>query len=397
MTVRRLSLTAYLAMTSAWTARPQQLLPKRGTGPLIWVHAEGGETGRMTANFCARLRLHRPEIVFCQSGDMPDLPDALRLPVPPEHPAECARVLASLRPDIVLWNASYLKPALLHAMHKAGACLIGVEPLGRGWYAPMLRWLPDPTPATLALFDHVLCDDPAQKQRLGLDPERLHPGGLLLSAPPPPPDNSSAHEEIAQLLAGRPLWLAAHLDEAEAKTVLSAHRQATRLAHRLLLVVLPADEDAAAGIAGISAKSGLRLCRWDQGEMPDENTQLVLLDGPEEAGLWFRLAPLSFLGGSLSPGATGHDPYPAASLGTAILYGSHVGAHLEAYSRLVHAGAARIVRDASSLAAAVTHLIAPDQAAQMALAGWDVVSSGAQSVDLLMGLIFDALDEKGAT
>jgi 3-deoxy-D-manno-octulosonic-acid transferase len=69
-----------------------------------------------------------------------------------------------------------------------------------------------------------------------------------------------------------------------------------------------------------------------------------------------------------------------------------VGQHLDAYSRLVSAGGARIVKDMESLSSAVTHLIAPDRAAAMAHAGWSVVSSGAETADLVLTQIDEWLD-----
>mgnify|MGYP000430447771 CR=1 FL=1 len=48
--------------------------------------------------------------------------------------------------------------------------------------------------------------------------------------------------------------------------------------------------------------------------------------------------------------------------------------------------------DADALAAAVSSLIAPDHAAAMAHAGWDVVSQGADLTDKVTELVQDALD-----
>ncbi|MEE4187797.1 MAG: 3-deoxy-D-manno-octulosonic acid transferase, partial [Roseobacter sp.] len=55
-------------------------------------------------------------------------------------------------------------------------------------------------------------------------------------------------------------------------------------------------------------------------------------------------------------------------------------------------GAARIIKDGATLSTAVTRLIAPDQAAAMAHAGWDVVSQGAELTDRVTGLVQAVLD-----
>ena len=117
------------------------------------------------------------------------------------------------------------------------------------------------------------------------------------------------------------------------------------------------------------------MVRWSDGTYPDDNTSVVVADLPGETGLWFRVAPVSFLGGSLETGQGGQDPFAAAALGSAVLYGP-------------------IVNDAESLGAAVTWLIAPDQAAKMAMAGWDVVTEGADTMERIINLVQDGLDAR---
>ncbi|MEM1372612.1 MAG: 3-deoxy-D-manno-octulosonic acid transferase, partial [Pseudomonadota bacterium] len=146
----------------------------------------------------------------------------------------------------------------------------------------------------------------------------------------------------------------------------------------------------------ICDSEGLRWVSWSDGDMPDDNSQVVIDDADDSLGLWYRAAPVAFLGRSLGQNGKGTDPYSAASLGTAILYGPHVTDYLAAYSRLAHAGAARIVRDADTLGTAVGRLIAPDLAASMAMAGWDTITEGAAVVDRVTELVNGMLDTRNA-
>ena len=50
------------------------------------------------------------------------------------------------------------------------------------------------------------------------------------------------------------------------------------------------------------------------------------------------------------------------------------------------------MRDFDSLASAVSQLVAPDRAAAMAHAGWDVVSQGAALTDKVIAQVFRWLD-----
>ncbi len=106
-----------------------------------------------------------------------------------------------------------------------------------------------------------------------------------------------------------------------------------------------------------------------------------------DMGLWYRLSPVVFLGGSLGAEG-GHNPWEAAGLDGAILHGPRVDNAAADYARLARAGAAETVRDAPGLAAAVTALLTdPDrldarQAASRATVGGAGALADAVAADL---------------
>lgn len=296
---------------------------------------------------------------------------------------------------MLIWAGNGLRPALIHEAEAAGTHLLLVDAADAPWRQPSKRFLPDASAGALSLFHNILAQDKkaaSRMRRLGVPADRIEVASPLEPEVFPLTSHDGLHEEMTAVLAGRPVWLAANIQLDEADDVLRAHRRAARLAHRLLLVVVPADPANEPVIAEMCQDIGLRLARWENGDMPDENTQVLLAGDDGELGLWYRLAPLCFLGGSLAGKTGGQSPMMAAALGSAILYGPNVGRHLDAYSRLVAAGAARIVKDMDSLSAAVSHLIAPDRAAAMAHAGWNVVSAGAETADLVLDQINEWLD-----
>ncbi|WP_417206219.1 3-deoxy-D-manno-octulosonic acid transferase [Antarctobacter sp.] len=399
MVRRALSLSAYLTYARSASAPGEAPeWPDRPAGPLVWGFAEDPERGRALASLATRLVSQRPEVAVWLSGRVPERPGITTTALPRDLSGDDLRNIRRVSPDVALWAGQSLRPGLLAALSDAGCHLIALDLRDAPFPAEAPRWLPDPAAATLALFDSLYTTGAAASRRLrrlGVEGERVHDATPFLDTEAPLECPDGLHEEIAALVAGRPIWLAARLRAEEASDILYAHRQASRLAHRMLLILSPADAEAARGIARILRSEQMRVCDWENGDMPDENTQVLLAGGPQELGLWYRLAPLAFLGGSLVTGCGGEDPFEAAALGAAILYGPNVGAHLGAYSRLVSAGAARIVRDADSLGTAVSHLVAPDQAATMAHAGWDVISSSAQLVDRVLAEVCDVLDDRG--
>jgi 3-deoxy-D-manno-octulosonic-acid transferase len=347
-----------------------------------------------------RLRMNRNDFSVLLTSDAAEVEpfDLDGLPVgppPAETFSDVQRFLQHWHPDMLVWAGNGLRPALLHETANMGTHMLLVDAADAPWRLPSKRWLPDVSRGALSVFHRIVAQNPEASKRirkLGIPESRIDVAGPLEEEVFPLTSHDSVHEEMTAILAGRPVWLASciHLDEADA--VLRAHRRASRLAHRLLLVIVPQNPNDEPAIAAATQDTGLRLARWEHGEMPDENTQVLLAGDSSELGLWYRIAPLSFLGGSIAGSTGGQSPMMAAALGSAILYGPQVGQHLDAYSRLVAAGGARIVKDMESLSSAVTHLIAPDRAAAMAHAGWSVVSSGAETADLVLTQINEWLD-----
>ena len=81
---------------------------------------------------------------------------------------------------------------------------------------------------------------------------------------------------------------------------------------------------------------------------PERTTELYVVDTIGELGLFYRLAPLVFMGGSLVPHG-GQNPIEPAKLGAAILHGPHVHNFTDVYAALDRAGGALPVADGESL------------------------------------------------
>ncbi|WP_353474007.1 glycosyltransferase N-terminal domain-containing protein [Salipiger sp. H15] len=398
MARRPFSLSAYLAYARGRGATAIATPPARPAGQLLWLHAGEPGSARALAALATRLRIQRPELAVLITGQSDHAPEgALRADLPGESPAEVAAFLEHWRPQIGFWTGQELRPALLQKLQEAGTRLVLLDARDLPWSSPAPSWVPDPTAAGLQFFDRICpVDEPARRRlrRAGVEERVMPTVGPLTDSAPPLDCNAKLYEEMAGILTGRPVWLAARLRGAqEAEEVLHAHKRAVRLAHRLLLILVPATHDLAPEVAEVARNSGLRLCAWEAGEMPDENTQVLVTEDASELGLWYRLAPVAFLGGSLVNGHGGEDPMEAAAHGIALLYGPNVGRHLPAYSRLAEAGAARIVRDFDSLSGALSQLVAPDRAAAMAHAGWEVITQGAELTDEMIALACGWLDE----
>lgn len=347
-----------------------------------------------------RLVALRPECTVLLTGNIAKaahFPDdgILRQEISGDHPETAAGFLAHWQPDVLIWAWGGLLPNTVMAAKAHKVHMILADAAHDGFDRRRDRWLPEVPRRLVAQFDVVMVRSQSAFARLVQlgrpigDIERtqpLRPFGNTL------PAHESDVKDITETLRGRPVWLAAHVHRDEIKSVLAAHRQALKTAHRLLLIVLVAEPDTATKVAEASTSRGLNTALWSDGHLPDDHVQVLVADAADEFGLWLRVAPVTFMGGSLSASAVDTDPYTAAAHGTAIIYGIHAPIHRDAYQRLLDAGAARIIKDSSGLGRAVIQMIAPDRAAKMAMAGWDSLTEGASSLDRLVAQIQSHLD-----
>ncbi|SHM63136.1 3-deoxy-D-manno-octulosonic-acid transferase [Roseovarius litoreus] len=401
---RSLSLAAYLAYSrrsSQDITRPEIERPE---GELIWAYAVEPQHVDALQQLAGRLAAQRPGLVMLLTT--PDEPigqtrskNVLRQRLPADTIANAKAFLDHWKPDICLWAGGNLHPAFISVADENEVPLYLVDATEALLDHSAWRWFPDLPRALLERFALIMARSGTTVRflnRIGVkDTEVLvtgpfQEGAIALNY------NESDREEMASLLRGRPVWLAAMIQPGELDTIMETHRVVSRLAHRTLLVVVPDDPADGPGFKTRLQEKGWRVAVWSEGAMPEETTQILLADTFGEMGLWYRLAPITFMGSSLESGQWGRDPNEPAAHGSAILYGPNVRRYLSSYSRFAEAGAARIVKDSETLAAAVQRLIAPDQSAAMAHAAWDVASQGSEVTDKIMDLVQDTLDVMGA-
>ncbi len=405
--VRSLGLTAYQALARRGEPPKVPHRPLRPVGELVWIHAAERDNLIAVFDLAARLCASRDglNVLITQPTEAPQAPrdafpdewEILFDALPSDHPDSVTDFLDHWAPDTCLWIWGALRPNLILKSASRGCPMILLDADAKGFDGRRDRWLPDLTSHLLKHFSHVHVRSEAGRRRLkkiGFDPGKITITSPLVAGGRALPCSDSDLSDLSEAIGGRPAWFAACLAEQEIGVVLDAHRQALRHSHRLLLILNTANPDDAEEAKKYAADARLALVNWSNGQEPDETTQVMIADDVADRGLFFRLAPVSFLGGSLVPDSRGCDPFEAAALGSAVLYGPRVGRFISSYSRLAAAGAARIVNDAAALGNAVSRLIAPDQAATMAHAGWDVISRGAELTDRITDLVQDALDAR---
>lgn len=98
-----------------------------------------------------------------------------------------------------------------------------------------------------------------------------------------------------------------------------------------------------------------------RGETPDDLTTLYLADTLGELGLFYSLATVAFIGGSLVP-VGGHNPIEPAKLGAPIITGPEIVNFKDVFAAFSTEKACVCVLDAAGLAGEFCRLVADEQA-----------------------------------
>ena len=396
-----IGLAAYRALSGRGAPPALSPVAERPLGELLWMHAAEPGSSRSNLDLARELVRQRDGLNILLTSDEPqdatDLPGVITDRPPVEHPGATAAFMRHWSPDMSLWIWGGLRPNLVLSAAALGNPIYLVD-VGQDAFDQLRKtWLPEVPRQLLTHFSGWLARSEAARSRLaeyGVNIDRIEKLAPLRALGQTLPAAESDQEDLRSALSGRPVWFARNVGQDELKQVLDAHQSAMRITPRLFLVIEPAEERLADGMSQFIEAQNLRHLRWSEGEMPTESTQILLADLSDEAGLWYRLSSVAFLGQSFQPSGPSCDPFEAAAHGSAILFGPKVNAHTPYYARLSKAGAARTVQDSHGLASSIVQLLAPDQAARMAMTAWDLVTEGAEAANRITELVQATLDDR---
>ncbi|MBI3514292.1 MAG: 3-deoxy-D-manno-octulosonic acid transferase [Proteobacteria bacterium] len=336
----------------------------RPAGRVIWLHGASVGEALSALPLIAWLRAQHPGMrLLLTTGTVTSaalveerLGDAvLHQFVPVDLRRPVRRFLDHWRPDLILWFESELWPILLTEAARRGVPALLIN--GRMSAASHARWrrARPLVRLLLASFRGMLAwseVDAARLEDLSGRPVRCA-GNLKRAAPALPCDEA----ELARLrarLAGRPVWVAASTHPGEEAMVGAAHRRLVARHPGLLTVIVPRHPPRG---PAIRAALGTALALRSAGDDVPVDAGVYVADTLGELGLWYRLADLALIGGSLVPHG-GQNPLEPARLGCAVVLGPHVGNFAEIVAELAAAGAIVALDDEDGLIAAVDRLLA---------------------------------------
>jgi 3-deoxy-D-manno-octulosonic-acid transferase len=339
-----------------WREKLGEASLPRPEGPLVWLHAVGlGETLALRGLIAAMAK-QAPGVEFLVTSGTRGSAEVLATNLPPrtrhqflplDAPVYLARFLDHWRPALSVWAEQDLWPGAVVATARRGIPLALVNARmnaeafarrqrGAGLFADLLARF-----ALVAAQDEGTAD---HLRKLGAESVRVT--GSLKAAAPPLACDDAVLKALRNDLAGRRLLLLASSHAEDEAVMLAALRG---LQSRPLVLIAPRDPSRGAEIAAQVALHGLTATRRSLRQGPEGDVWIV--DTLGEMGLWYRLCPVTLVGGTF--GATeGHNPWEPAAVGSAILHGPHVANFAADYGRMGHADAALQV-NAGTLGAAL--------------------------------------------
>lgn len=310
------------------------------------------------------------------------LPDrAVHVLLPIDTPKAVRRFLDHWTPSVAVFAELDFWPRLMIETHRRRIPLILVNSRmspdsyrSRGKLRGLMRDI-------LRLFDHLLVQDDESAERfkkLGANADKITVAGALKAAARPLPADEAELSDLKASIGNRPIWLAAATCDLEEPAMIRAHQEIARTVPNALLIMAPRFLQSADAIEDEAGQAFDKIARRSRNEFPDGRTQVYIADTIGDMGLWYRIAPVSFVGHSLGPDGKplgGKNPYEAAAIQSVIIYGPAVADFSETYQVLQEAGAAVLVRDERELAASVLRLFDDAERAPILQAASDVIAA----------------------
>jgi 3-deoxy-D-manno-octulosonic-acid transferase len=346
----------------------------RPAGPLVWIH--GASVGEVLAAAALIEKLRAVNLrILLTSGTVTSAAivakrfpaDVIHQYVPYDSPRYVARFLDHWHPSLALFIESDLWPNLILASAARRLPMVLIN--GRMSHRSFPRWrrVSNTISALLGRFDVCLAQSQLDADRFSALGSRnvVTTGNLKLDVAAPPADPAKL-ERLMSMTRGRPIVVAASTHPGEEQILIETHRTLAGFFPKLLTVIVPRHADRGEAIGRTIAASGLRAALRSREELPTAATDIYVADTMGELGLFYRLAPIVFMGGSLVEHG-GQNPIEAIKLGASIVHGPHVFNFADVYEALDRAGGARTAGSQEALVKQLGQLLADPIAREASL------------------------------
>lgn len=339
---------------------------KRPEGKLIWFHgASVGESLSMLPLINKLLEQYPDAHIMVTTGTVTSadlmgkrLPErAFHQYVPIDNPKFVTRFIRSWQPDLVLWFESDLWPALLSGIKRKNIPLILVN--GRISNKSFKHWQQFDFISKELLGCFTFClgqsEEDAYRLRILGAKDSMCLGNLKYAGINPPVDENKK-AEIAAQIGNRPLWAVSSTHSDEELKIGKFLKRMTEKVPGLMTIIAPRHPTRGVEIQNQLNELGLKTALRSKNEKITKQTDVYIADTIGEVGIWYDMAPIVFIGGSLIPHG-GQNFIEPSRFRDAVIVGPHMHNFTDAMNRAKKADAVIQVNDVLELEETLLQLL----------------------------------------
>lgn len=311
--------------------------------------------------------------------------------LPYDLPGCVARFLDHFQPHLAVIMETEIWPNLYRECGRRGIPLAIVngrlsEKSARGY-----RRIAKLTADSLAPVSLVAAQTPLDAKRymeIGVDPKKVTvTGNVKFDIEFTAEMRGKALALREELFGNRPTWIAGSTHPGEEEQVLDALARIRSEIPDTLLALAPRHPDRFQEVRALCARRGYAVRCRSESTPCGGDIEVFLIDSLGELRLFYGVAEVAFVGGSLIPQG-GHNVLEPAAAGVPTLFGPHMFNFAEIARKLKDGGGGSEIGNAEELATAVAHwLTDPAARAETGAKGLDFIHANRGAVSRVSGLI----------
>jgi 3-deoxy-D-manno-octulosonic-acid transferase len=303
--------------------------PRPSRGQLIWINAASVGESLSIVPVIDKINQTYPDITILVTTTTVTAANILKnkLPASVIHqymPIDISfiaqRFINYWRPNLAIFTESELWPNLINATSKiCPMILLNARMSDRSF--KKWSWVKSLSCQMLEKFAIILPQGYVDKERLSkLGAKNLYYIGNLKYASPPLPVDQHLYEELKEMIGNRKVFVASSTHKNEEETLAKIHVGLRKSFPDLLTIIAPRHTTRSLEIGSKLEQIGVNYSvRSDKGVI-NEKTDIYLADTMGELGVFYKMADIVFIGGSLIPQG-GHNPIEPAYLDCVIMMG----------------------------------------------------------------------------
>lgn len=342
---------------------------KRLKGKLIWIHAASVGESTSALTFIHHVKKHFPDVnilittITVTSAEIlqpkiAEISNCYHQFAVVDNPKWVRRFLNYWKINAAFFIESEIWPNTIFEMHERRIPIFLLNArlspksfkrwnLLKGFFSDVLR-----------KFTGILAQSKIDQERFSFfSPENTKRIDNLKYANAALPCDDTLFRTFQKICAGKFVFVAASTHEGEEDIILDAHEKLKK-SFDIVTIIIPRHLTRIKRVCEIIKKHGHSFSLRSMVKNADSKKEIYCVDSFGEVGVFFRLADVCFVGGSIAT-IGGHNIYEPVALGKAVLHGPHMENALEVRDFLQKEKLAFEVKNSDEICA-ICKRLAPD-------------------------------------